>query len=138
MPEVELAALAAMQAAHEGARVVDSDAIDAISGRLEAEERGAVGAPAVHLAAFYWLTGSLERARGVLERSLRAQPGHAPARALLAWVILTQYEGDEDALHDESELAEAAGHAAAAADAAPDSPDPPMAKAAILLSLIHI
>lgn len=58
VPEVELAVLAAMQAAHEGAKIIDTDAIAEISTRLELEEKSASEAAAVHLAAFYWHTGA--------------------------------------------------------------------------------
>uniref|UniRef100_A0A7S0S5T6 Tetratricopeptide repeat-like domain-containing protein n=1 Tax=Chlamydomonas leiostraca TaxID=1034604 RepID=A0A7S0S5T6_9CHLO len=119
VPDLELAAAAAMLQAHESAKVVDQDAVMELQTKLEVEESTASDAAALHLASFYSLTKSKERARGLAERVLRMQPDNGQALVLLGWVILGQHADEEyGALVDDSELEEAAAsfEAALAAD----------------------
>lgn len=78
------------------------------------------------------IAGSLERARGTLERVLRHTPEDATASALLSWVILTQYKTEPEGMQDDGELEEALKHAEAALYAHRESLEGGLAKAEAL------
>ncbi len=74
------------------------------------EERLAIDASALHLAAFLSHTNSHERARSLLERALQHQPALPRAQALLGWVLVRQYQEEDEGLRDEGDLEQAMVH----------------------------
>jgi len=112
VPDLELAASAAMLMAHESAKVQDQETMIQLQNKIEIEESTATDTAALHLAAFYSYTRSKERARGLAERVLRTQPDNLQAMVMLGWIIVAQHLDEEsgDMALDEGELDEALQH----------------------------
>lgn len=64
---------------------------------------------ALHLAAFLCHTKSFERARSIIERVLRSHPDVLYGQDMLGWLLLSQYEHEDDALKDAEAMDEAWG-----------------------------
>jgi len=111
VPDVELAASAAMITCHEAAKVQDTEAIMELQDKIDVEEGSATDTAALLLASYLMYTSSKERARGMAERVLLSTPDSMRAQVLLGWIILQQQQDDEmDAGEDESDIDEALSH----------------------------
>mmetsp|Transcript_26568 Transcript_26568/g.85189 ORF Transcript_26568/g.85189 Transcript_26568/m.85189 type:complete len:1185 (+) Transcript_26568:168-3722(+) len=94
--EVEVAAIAASIYAHRLAKIVDEEAVMELETRLLNEERNASERKLLHTAMFYWHTGSVEKAKGMVERVMRIQPNYTQGKTLMGWIELTPSSADDE------------------------------------------
>ena len=74
---------------------------------MQAAERNLNEPATLQLAAFYWHSGSREKARGLLERQLKTALQPAAVQALLGWVLVSASD-TEPAAEAAAEAQEAA------------------------------
>ncbi|GMH34337.1 hypothetical protein BSKO_02171 [Bryopsis sp. KO-2023] len=109
LPDTSPAATAAMILAHQSAKVVDHEAIASLTSQVEMLEKTCSEQATILLSQFYWHSGSVERARMLIERVLRMSGHDSMAQVLLGWMIISQ-QNDDFGLDMEDEIEEALGH----------------------------
>eukprot|EP00899_Mesostigma_viride_P018008 jgi/Mesvir1/26208/Mv02392-RA.1 len=102
--EVEGAAPAALIYAHKQCRIVDEDAVSHFTMQLEMEEKNSKEGSSILQATFHWMVElagkgknhtapglgpDARKARELVERVLRTQPGNPSAQTLKGWMELT-------------------------------------------------
>ena len=95
-PEIGVATLALMAAAHRGMSIVDSEAVETIESQLEARLETAGEGALLLLANLLWLIGEGGRARDICERMLGLRPHFPQALGIMGWVDLASAKEDED------------------------------------------
>ncbi|CAG9463601.1 unnamed protein product [Pedinophyceae sp. YPF-701] len=106
-PGVDLAATAAAIEVHRQRQIVDNNSVGELDLRLDTLDRGAEGPALLLLGRYMSLAGSLELARGKIERALRGGDVGPEAYVALGWVLLRQAEEGDALMDDEDYCGEA-------------------------------